>query len=86
MGDSLFSRTAGARGRNSRAEQVQFSAIEQLPLDGFTGLQTNGSGQCQRKTDIQAWLLAARADDLDLQWVGGRHIFEAGDGFFLVKL
>ena len=45
--------------------QVEFAAVEQLPLDIVTGGQTNGGSQGQREIDIKPGLLVFRADRLN---------------------
>ena len=45
--------------------QVQFRAIEQFPLDFFTGLQADGRRQRQGKIDVEPGLLAFGADGLN---------------------
>ena len=56
-----------------RTEEVQFAAVEQLPLDRFARFQANGGGQGEWEADVEAGVLAARANRLDAQGVGGWH-------------
>src|SRR6266481_6479573 len=54
---------------------MQFGAVEQFPLDGFSGFQANGCGQGEGKTDIEAGLLSPRTNRLDFQGIGDLHFF-----------
>ena len=46
-------------------EEMKLPAVQQLPLHFFARLQTDRGRQGQRKTHIQAGILAARADRLN---------------------
>ena len=46
-------------------DQVEFAAVEQLPLDIVAGGQANGGSQGQREIDIKPGLLVFRADRLN---------------------
>jgi len=55
---------------------MQFPPIQQLPLNVIAGVEADGRGQGQWKTDVEPGLLALRADGLDFQRIGGRrHVF-----------
>ena len=56
-----------------RTEEVQFAAFEQLPLDRFARFQTDGGGQGEWEADVEARVLATRANRLDTQGIGGWH-------------
>ena len=48
-----------------QADQVQFAAVEQLPLDGFASLQPDGGSQRDGEVDIKPRRGALGADGLD---------------------
>jgi hypothetical protein len=52
---------------------VQFTAVEQLPLDFFAGLQADGGGERQREVDVESGLLALGADGLNFERIIGLH-------------
>jgi hypothetical protein len=71
VGCNLTYRAARATGESAElvcqaaADSHKFSAIEQFPLDFFTGLQADGRRQEQGKIDIELGLLAFGADGLN---------------------
>jgi len=52
---------------NLFSNQVQFASVQQFPLDGFTGFQSDGRGQGQRNVDIKSRLLAFGTNRLHFQ-------------------
>ena len=64
-----------ARWFNFWTEQMEFTAIEQFPLHGFTRLQADGGGQGQREADVEARLLALGTTGLNFDGIGGLHFF-----------
>ena len=63
----------GCRRRCLRAEEVEFTAIEQLPLDLFSRGQADSGGQGQGEAHIEPGVLSARPNRLDPQRIGSRH-------------
>jgi hypothetical protein len=61
------------RGRDTGADQVQFTAVEQLPLDFFASLQANGSRERQREINVESGLLALGSDGLNFERIIGLH-------------
>ena len=63
FGDTL------ARSRWGRilSHQVEFSAIQQLPLDLFTGFKANSGGQRDWKVDVELWILVFWPNRLHFQ-------------------
>ena len=55
--------------------EVEFSPVEQFPLDFFSGSQTDGGGQRQGEVDVEPGLLAFRPDGLNFQGIGGGVFF-----------
>ena len=51
--------------RYVRADQVEFSAIEQFPLHLFSGFDADGRRQRKGKINVEARLLAFGSDGLD---------------------
>ena len=74
-GSSLARSSLGGRWGGGQADQVQFVAVEQFPLDLIAGIEADGRGEGQRETDVEPRLLSLRADGLDLQRIGGWHVF-----------
>ncbi len=59
-----------------RVNQVQFAAIQQLPLHFFARLQPDSRRQGEWKTHVEPRLLSARANRLDPERKGrGHNIF-----------
>lgn len=56
-GRLFFSTSLASGGRDWGAHQMQFAAVQQFPLHLFARLQTDGDGQSEWKTDIEAGLL-----------------------------
>jgi len=48
-----------------QADQVQFAAVEQFPLDGFASLQPDGGSQRDGEIDVEAGRGALGANGLD---------------------
>jgi len=73
----MFRGPAFGRGRRrAQAHQVQFSSVQQFPLDAVAGVEADGGGQGQGKTHVEPGLLSPRSNGLDFQRVGGRlHFF-----------
>ena len=51
---------------------MQFAAVEQFPLDGFTSLQPDGGSQRDGEIDVEAGRGAFRSNRLDFQGIGSR--------------
>lgn len=49
------------------SDQVQFSSIQQFPLDLFPGLQTDGRGQRDGKVNVEFGFLSLGPDGLDFE-------------------
>ena len=60
-GSPLF----GGRLGRTQADQVQFAAVEQFPLDGFAGLHPDGGSQRDGEVDVEAGRGALGANRLD---------------------
>jgi hypothetical protein len=54
---------------------MQFATIQQFPLDLIARFQADGRGQGEGKTDVEPRLLALRTDGLNLERIGGLHLF-----------
>jgi len=52
---------------------MEFSTIEEFPLDGFAWLDADGGGQGQRKAYVETRLLALGTAGLDFDGVSGLH-------------
>lgn len=52
---------------------MKFAPVQQLPLDLFARLQTDGGRQGQGEADIEPGVLSARTDCLHTQGVGSLH-------------
>ena len=60
-------------GRWTGTPQMQFTAVEEFPLDLFARLQADSGRQGQREADIEPGILSARTDRLHTQRVGRFH-------------
>jgi hypothetical protein len=49
LGSALFRRGF----RRGEADQMQFAAVEQFPLDGFAGLESDGGSQRDGEVDVE---------------------------------
>ena len=54
---------------------MEFAPVEQLPLDLFAGLQTDGHSQTEGKAHIESGILPFGADGLHPQRIGEGHFF-----------
>ena len=52
---------------------MEFTPVEQLPLDFFSRFQADGGGQGQGEADVEAGVLSARPNRLDAQGIGSWH-------------
>ena len=66
---------SSARGFDLGTDQMEFSAIEQFPLNGFTWLDADGGGEGQRKADVETRLLALGTAGLNFDGISGLHFF-----------
>jgi hypothetical protein len=62
--------TGGRRGRGE-ADEVEFIAVEQFPLDRVAGVEADGGGQRDGDVDVEFGAVALRADGLDFQGIVG---------------
>lgn len=60
----------GGRGLGVGTNEVEFSAVQEFPLDLFAWLQADGGRQGQGEAHIEPRVLATGADDLDAQGIG----------------
>ncbi|MGH8592700.1 MAG: hypothetical protein ACREV3_02240 [Gammaproteobacteria bacterium] len=59
------------------ADEMEFVAVEQFPLDRVAGVKADGGGQGDGDVDVKFGAVALRADGLDFQGILG---FESGAG------
>ena len=65
---------------------MEFTAIEQFPLNGFPWLDADGGSECQRKADVETRLLALGTAGLNFDGISGLHIFLVIMHFFVAKV
>ena len=73
-GSGSFSRFGFSGGRSGlQTDQMQFSAVQEFPLNLVAWFEADGGGQSHGKADIESLILALGTNGLNAQGVSGLH-------------